>query len=271
MKAFKQDRLPGDAGRKLIVIAHRGGVVDGNRSENGLAALREAIRRGYSHVEVDARPTLDGAVVCFHDSNLKRETGVDKHLSDLTLEQIKQLTLKKTGDPILTLDEFCACCTGRIGFMVDLKGVKDRILDQYTDEIESGLKRHNLFKDAMILIDRVAVSNQARVAERFLGRVKIAWRRPLRESADELRALGNANQLYYVFNHGSDFDRSEVDGFQAIGLKVIVSINFGHYRSADPLLEGLRDARRALDLGVDGLQIDAPYDTVVFGRGTASE
>jgi glycerophosphoryl diester phosphodiesterase len=253
------------------VIAHRGGVVDENRPENSLAALQEAIRRGYTHVEVDARPTLDGAVVCFHDSDLKRETGVDKRLSDLTLEELKKYPLKKTGEPIPTLDEFCARCAGKIDVMIDIKGVDDRLLDRYSEEIESVLRKHDLLENALILINRMPVRNQARVAERFLGQAKIAWRKPLSESVDELRALKNAGQLYYVFNHGVDFDRAEVEGFQAIGLKVIVSINFGHYQQADPLLEGLRDARRVLDLGVDGIQIDAPYDSVVFGRNPSPE
>jgi len=38
-----------------MIIAHRGGVVDAERSENSLKALQEAILRGYTHVENDAR------------------------------------------------------------------------------------------------------------------------------------------------------------------------------------------------------------------------
>lgn len=271
MNAFGPDSLPGATERDLILIAHRGGVVDENRPENSLAALQEAIRRGYTHVEVDARSTLDGAVVCFHDNDLKRETGIDKRLSDLTLEELKQYRLKKTGEPIPTLDEFCARCAGKIDVMIDIKGVEDNLRDRYAEEIESVLRKHDLLENALILINRVPVRNQAAVAERFLGLAKIAWRKPLAESVDELRALNNTGQLYYVFNHGADFDRAEVEGFQAIGLEVIVSINFGHYQQTDPLLKGLRDARRVLDLGVDGIQIDSAYDSVVFGGASSTE
>ena len=38
----------------LTLIAHRGGVVDQERSENSYRALEEAILRGYTHVEIDA-------------------------------------------------------------------------------------------------------------------------------------------------------------------------------------------------------------------------
>jgi hypothetical protein len=40
--------------KNFILVAHRGGVVDEERSENSLKALDEAVRRGYTHVEVDA-------------------------------------------------------------------------------------------------------------------------------------------------------------------------------------------------------------------------
>jgi glycerophosphoryl diester phosphodiesterase len=38
-------------------IAHRGGFVTETLPENSFSALEEAIRRGYSHVEIDARIT----------------------------------------------------------------------------------------------------------------------------------------------------------------------------------------------------------------------
>ena len=43
----------------FILVAHRG-VVDETFTENGLPSLEEAIRRGYTHVEVDIRSTKDG-------------------------------------------------------------------------------------------------------------------------------------------------------------------------------------------------------------------
>ena len=46
-----------------------------------------------------------------------------------------------------------------------------------------------------------------------------------------------------------------------MGLKVIVSINTGHYPDGDPLELGLADIRKVVPLGVDGLQIDSCYDS----------
>ena len=69
---------------------------------------------------------------------------------------------------------------------------------------------------------------------------------------------------FFIFNHAADFDREQVDGFHALGLDVVVSINTFHYREGDPIAQGVRDLERMLALGVDGLQIDSVYDTYLF-------
>ena len=72
----------------LLIIAHRGGVVDSLHSENSIKALEEAIRRGYTHVEVDARITADGHVVCFHDEQLMEDTGIRGKISELPVDSV---------------------------------------------------------------------------------------------------------------------------------------------------------------------------------------
>jgi len=37
-----------------------------------------------------------------------------------------------------------------------------------------------------------------------------------------------------------------------------------HYKTGDPLQQGLDDIRQMLDWEVDGLQIDSCYDTIVL-------
>jgi glycerophosphoryl diester phosphodiesterase len=54
-----------------LLIAHRG-VVTEESPENSLAALERAIEAGYTHVEVDLRPTKDGTAICLHDRSLRR-------------------------------------------------------------------------------------------------------------------------------------------------------------------------------------------------------
>ena len=66
-----------------MIIAHRGGVVDTERSENSFNALQEAILRGYTHVEIDARITADGHVICFHNDDLMEEAGMEGKISEM--------------------------------------------------------------------------------------------------------------------------------------------------------------------------------------------
>jgi len=45
---------------------------------------------------------------------------------------------------------------------------------------------------------------------------------------------------------------------------VIPSVNIDHYKTGDPVKQGLADIEKMLDWGVDGLQIDSCYDPLVF-------
>jgi len=239
-------------------------VVDENISENSVEGLEEAIARGYTHVEVDARITSDGHVVCFHDKNLKRETGVDKNLSDLTLAEVKKLKLLRNQETIPTFEEICALCAGRINLMVDIKGVDDRRLEQYSRGIEEALRKHGLLEDALILTNRMPIYNQKKVSDWFFGKAKVAWRDPFKIAKQRIQAERQPGKYYYIFNHGEDFTREEVEGFHKMGLLVIVSINLGHYKKGDPVQKGLADVKRVLEYGVDGLQIDSIYDPAVL-------
>jgi len=57
---------------RILVIAHRGD--SSNAPENTLSAFRSAIRAGADLVELDARQTADGTLVCLHDETLDRTT-----------------------------------------------------------------------------------------------------------------------------------------------------------------------------------------------------
>ncbi len=254
------------AGKKdnLLLIAHLGGVVDENIAENSIEGLEEAIARGYTHLEVDARITKDGHVICFHDENLKGETGVDKMISDLTLEEIKKIKLLRNGGEIPTFEEYAALCAGRIDLMVDIKGVDDRRLEEYSRGIEYALRKHGLLKNALILTNRMPIYNQEKVSDWFFGKAKVAWRDPLEIARLRIKAERDPGKYYYIFNHGEDFTREEVEGFHQMGLMVIVSINLKHYKTGDPLQLGLDDLKRVLEYGVDGVQIDSVYDPLIL-------
>ncbi len=258
----------GNHAKQLILVAHRGGVVDQERSENSLKAMEEAVRRGYTHVEVDARCTRDGHVVCFHEKNMKSEAGLDADITDLTLAEVKKIILPRSREPIPTFDEYCARCRGRINLMVDIKGVGDGWLEPYTLEIDQALQRHGLLANALFIVNRFPIGNQEKAVAWFLGRAKISWRASLLRTKILQPYEPDLARYNFVFNSPVDFTRGEIDGFHRMGLKIIASVNVDHYRGqpVDPLKQGIEDIKRMLDWGVDGLQIDSCYDPWVFER-----
>ncbi len=237
---------------RFLLVAHRGVVTD-TLTENSLGALEEAIRRGYTHVEVDVRSTKDGRVVCLHDRSLKRTAGVDGDIDKVTYEELRKLVPE---DLVPSFETFCQRCEGRMDLMLDLKGCPAHLVDPLVKSMKASMERHKLLDDALYI-------GQPHLMRRFLGRGKLCWRVPLARAKTSEIARQDPGANYFVFNHAADFDAAEVDGFHAMGLSIIVSINTLHYKAGDPVQQGLEGVKRMIELGVDGLQIDAVYEQAV--------
>ncbi|MFM5904265.1 MAG: glycerophosphodiester phosphodiesterase family protein [Microbacteriaceae bacterium] len=99
------------------ILAHRG-FSEAGALENTIEAFRAALELGATHLETDLQHTKDGVAVVFHDPSLKRLAGIDRKLSELTLQQ-----LRKLGDEaakIATLDEVLSAFP-QAKFNLDLK------------------------------------------------------------------------------------------------------------------------------------------------------
>src|SRR5690242_8494883 len=83
-----------DSTNRVVVIAHRGNHEHAH--ENTLEAIRDGIRVGADFVELDIRRTRDGQHILSHDRSLKRMTGLDRKVEDLSLAEIRSL---KVSDP----------------------------------------------------------------------------------------------------------------------------------------------------------------------------
>ncbi len=104
----------------LCDYAHRG-LHGKGIPENSLFAFEAASSKGFG-IELDVQLSKDGEVLVFHDSSLKRMTGLDKKLCDLTLKELKELRLKDTQEKIPTLKEVLELVNGRVPILVELKG-----------------------------------------------------------------------------------------------------------------------------------------------------
>ncbi len=112
-------RLPKDM-ELLRDYAHRGLHGDGV-PENSLKAFDLACEAGYG-LELDLQLSSDGEVMVFHDYTLKRMTGCDRRLSELTAAELSELRLAATNQHIPTFAEVLATVNGRVPILIELKG-----------------------------------------------------------------------------------------------------------------------------------------------------
>ncbi len=103
-----QDRHVTDKPYVPLVWAHRG--ASGYAPENTLEAFELAVKLGADGVEFDVQYTKDGEIVVIHDESVDRVSNGSGLVSQMTLEQLRQLNFNKTHPEygfckIPTLDE----------------------------------------------------------------------------------------------------------------------------------------------------------------------
>jgi glycerophosphoryl diester phosphodiesterase len=82
-------------GNETEVLAHRGFIQGG--VENTLPALQAAAGAGADRVEFDVMETKDGKFVVMHDTNLKRLSGRNLNVKDLTQDELTKITVRAGG------------------------------------------------------------------------------------------------------------------------------------------------------------------------------
>ena len=75
---------------ETTITAHRGASTEA--PENTLAAFKRAMDDMADYIELDVQLTADDEVVVMHDASAARTTGVDRKISEMTLEEVFQLT-----------------------------------------------------------------------------------------------------------------------------------------------------------------------------------
>lgn len=71
------------------LVAHRGQME--HYPENTLVALEAALECGAGYIEFDVQCTADAQLVVFHDTELKRTTGVSGNLFEMSLEDLQNI------------------------------------------------------------------------------------------------------------------------------------------------------------------------------------
>lgn len=124
----------------IQVVGHRGTVKFA--PENTIPAIKAAIDLGVDLIEIDIRETKDGELVLMHDETVNRTTNGSGNLSDMTLDEVKQLDAgswfsdKFTGTRVPTLREALAAMRGKALPDLDFKAGTPRHLIEIVEEEE---------------------------------------------------------------------------------------------------------------------------------------
>ena len=92
-----------------MIMAHRG--YSAKAPENTMPAFKMCMDEGFTAAELDVQMLADGTIIVMHDDNLKRTTGLDKNVWEVTYDEIKDLdngsffSPEFAGTKIPTLDE----------------------------------------------------------------------------------------------------------------------------------------------------------------------
>lgn len=136
------------------IVAHRGGGDLG--VENSLDSLRRAISvGGVKWSEIDVQRTRDNHYILHHDGTFKRLAGEPRSVGQMTLAEIKQLSLRnrlmpsQPAQPVVTIEEALDLAKNKIGLFIELKG---RSADhQMVDDLVRMIKQRRMVDQTVLL------------------------------------------------------------------------------------------------------------------------
>lgn len=139
----------------MQIFAHRG-AAGRNADENSLEAIQRAVALGVDGIEVDVRRTRDDEAVLVHDQDLRRIAGDTRLVDQLSLDEIKEITLRH-GTHVLTLDELTANVPSPMELDLEVKDVEAMDLLIRKLRTSSGLRERAIITSfSQAVIERVA-------------------------------------------------------------------------------------------------------------------
>ncbi|MFL0197471.1 glycerophosphodiester phosphodiesterase family protein [Clostridium sp. WILCCON 0269] len=112
--------------KKLEVISHRAKCFI-DQPENSMGGIKDSVEYKVNYAEIDVQETKDGVVVLMHDKTLKRLTGLNKKVSQLSYNEIKELNIGALNLPgymvekIPTLEQVVKYSRGRLNLIIHIK------------------------------------------------------------------------------------------------------------------------------------------------------
>lgn len=224
------------------IVAHKGDSM--HAPENTMPAFEMAIEEGVSEwIELDVRQSADRQIVVCHDDNLKRLTGYDGYVHEMTYDEIKQLdagswfSKKYAGTHLSTLEEVMDLCKGKIRLQIEIKPTS------YDVDFE---------KDIAALINEKDMKDQCvvtSISSLSLKRIEEADPEIIRVYS---LAAANGEIAGIEFADWFSFEMDNVTE------KMIGQIHMKEKRVYVWTVNSKDDVQRLIDIGVDGILTDDP-------------
>ncbi|RMI09045.1 MAG: hypothetical protein D6681_07465 [Calditrichaeota bacterium] len=135
-----------------LIFAHRG--VTSAAPENSLAAIRAAEEKGFPAIEVDVTRSRERHYFLFHDEEGARLLGLKGDVRQYSWQELRRRPLhhrgKPTGQYLLSLDEFFRQVKNRFVVYLDFKRNGEDRFDQIAAELDSLLRRHDLYDSVIV-------------------------------------------------------------------------------------------------------------------------
>ena len=133
----------------VLAVSHRG---DWRYApENSLMAVQRCIDLGLDIVEIDVRLTKDGHLVAMHDKTVDRTTNGSGLLSEMTLEEVKQLRLRNacgarhSRQQVPTMEEIMNLTKDKIMVNLD-KTEGETVREAFEILVKTGTVQQAIFK-----------------------------------------------------------------------------------------------------------------------------
>lgn len=239
----------------IKIVAHRGFTEEA--VENTIEGLEAAARLNADYVELDIMQTKDNKLVVIHDSNLKRLSGVNRNVKDLTLSELKEIDLRQHGyiGKIPTLEEFIEKSKElNIKLMIELKPNKV-VTEKFYNDLIGEIVDGNIENTAVVTsLDR----NLVLEVKKRLPIIKVGYISPFQFGGIEdigvdfyvveemsytkgLRAESarkNIPIFVWTVNEDVEIKKHLVDGTYGIITDNLIAVdNFNYIMSSDDLID----------------------------------
>ena len=127
-----------------FIIGHRGG----EGVENTLGAIKNSIDKKIDYVEIDIQRTKDNHYIVHHDKTFKRVAGINKSPTNMTLKEIKRISLRG-NEKIPTLEEVLKLSKNKMNLFIELKGkTADK---KMVDDVVKLVKKYKMEKQVVFI------------------------------------------------------------------------------------------------------------------------